>query len=288
MEIDTLVLSGGGINCISLLGSFKYLFENGTIHPNFKNIRTIICVSGSAFHIIPLLLNYSINMVIQLFLSYNEEIINYDNFDLNKLLIDFGLYKNNFIQEMIEKLLEKKNLNQRMTLQELFEMTNIDLIIKVVNISQNKIVYINHKSHPKIPLSVVCSMTTCIPFLFQPINYKNDLYIDGGICGNLPLDYIQNKSKYKKYLAINILVKSKEEILSIQDFLFALFVIPFSPLDHTINKKKVITIRMDEIGIQLNINKEKKIQKYNEGYKQTWIYFNGHKHIDSKHRSNED
>ena len=45
---------------------------------------------------------------------------------------------------------------------------------------------------------------------------------------------------------------------------------------------------MDEIGIQLNINKEKKIQKYNEGYKQTWIYFNGHKHIDSKHRSNED
>ena len=71
MEIDTLVLSGGGINCISLLGSFKYLFENGTIHPNFKNIRTIICVSGSAFHIITLLLNYSINMVIQLFLSYN-------------------------------------------------------------------------------------------------------------------------------------------------------------------------------------------------------------------------
>ena len=56
MKINTLILSGGGINCISLLGSFQYLFEENIIQKNFKGIQTIICVSGSIINILPLLL----------------------------------------------------------------------------------------------------------------------------------------------------------------------------------------------------------------------------------------
>ena len=274
MDVDTLLLSGGGINCITILGVFKYLFDNGKIDRHFKGIHTIICVSGGVFHILPLLLGLSIEATLQLFLTYNKELVNYNDFDLNKLFIQYGLYKNDLIQTMIELVLEKKGYSKNMTFKELFTITKIDFIVKVVNISQCKIVYMNHKTHPDFPISLAARMATCIPFLFQPIKYNKDYYIDGGLCGNLPLDYIYKKKKYKKYLGINILVNPKGKIESLQDYLFSIFVIPFSPYDHTTDKhKKIITININGIGIDLNITKEMKIKKYMEGIQQTEDYF---------------
>ena len=274
MNIDTLLLSGGGINCIALLGVFKYLFDNDKLDKNFKGIHTIICVSGGVFHILPLLLGLSVEATLQLFLSYDKSLVNYEDFDLNKLFVNYGLYENNFIQTMIEQVLDKKGYSKKMTFQELFDITKIDFIVKVVNISQSKIVYMNYKTHPDFPISKATQIATCIPFLFRPIEYNNDYYIDGGLCGNLPLDYIYKKKKYKKYLGINILVNSKKKIESLQDYLFSIFVMPFSPYDHTSSKhKKIITIRIDEIGIELNISKKMKLKKYIEGIKQTENYF---------------
>ena len=193
MDVDTLLVSGGGMNCISLLGVFKYLFDNGKIDENFKGIRTIICVSGGVFHILPLLLGISVEATIQLFLLYEKELVDYDDFDLNKLFSDYGFYENDFIQTMIEQVLEKKAYSKNLTFQELYEITNIDFVVKVVNITQSKIVYMNYKTHPNFPISKATRIATCIPFLFQPIEINGEYYIDGGLCGNLPLDYIYKK-----------------------------------------------------------------------------------------------
>ena len=56
MDINTLLLSGGGINCIAILGVFKYLFDNGKIVTighgiNISHNTEIIDVSGK--HIYP-------------------------------------------------------------------------------------------------------------------------------------------------------------------------------------------------------------------------------------------
>ena len=58
MKLDTLFLSGGGINCIALLGAFKYLFENNIIQRDFEGIKNIVCVSGASIYILQLLLFY--------------------------------------------------------------------------------------------------------------------------------------------------------------------------------------------------------------------------------------
>ena len=48
-KIDTLFLSGGGINSIAYFGVFKYLFEKNIIEKDFKNIKNIVCVSDTHF-----------------------------------------------------------------------------------------------------------------------------------------------------------------------------------------------------------------------------------------------
>ena len=67
MNIDTLILSGGGIKCLSFLGSLKYLIDHKII--NLDKIKSIIGVSGGIIYITPLLLGYSIDEIIQIFLS---------------------------------------------------------------------------------------------------------------------------------------------------------------------------------------------------------------------------
>ena len=36
LDIDTLFLSGGGVNSIGVLGSLKYLFNEGLLDPQLK------------------------------------------------------------------------------------------------------------------------------------------------------------------------------------------------------------------------------------------------------------
>ena len=93
MKLDSLFLSGGGINCIAFLGAFKYIFENNIIQPNFERIKNIVCVSGASIYILPLLLGYSLDMTIKICRSLdNTKIINHSEIDINHIFNDFGLY----------------------------------------------------------------------------------------------------------------------------------------------------------------------------------------------------
>ena len=58
-------------------------------------------------------------------------------------------------------------------------------------------------------------MTTSIPLLIKPIIYKDDLYLDGGLFTNCPIE--ANKSK--NYLCIEIIPnKNDDKINNIFDF----------------------------------------------------------------------
>ena len=84
---DTLFLSGGGVNCLAFLGSLQYLFEKDLVKENFQGIKNIVCVSGSSFHILPLLLGYTLKASLKICLNFNnDQLIDYTTFDINGLL----------------------------------------------------------------------------------------------------------------------------------------------------------------------------------------------------------
>ena len=238
MKPDTLFLSGGGVNCISFLGAFKYLFEKKIINHQFKNIKNIVCVSGSAFYILPLLLGYSLEAVTRICLELDTEKIINDNFDLNNILVNFGLYDNDFIEHMCSVILTSKGLSDKITLVDFYEHTKINLVLKTTNISKYNIEYMNHLSHPTLSLRYAIKMTTCVPLLFRPIKYNKCLYVDGGLCGNYPIEY--NKTlKSKNYLGIHIKVKEQHENMDdLSSYINRLQMVPTSPYDNCNKKRK--------------------------------------------------
>ena len=282
MKLDTLFLSGGGVNCIAFLGVFKYFFDKGIIQPDLKGIQNIVCVSGSSLYTLPLMLGYSLDVTIKICLSLNnEDFINYKDFDINNIFNDFGLYDNTFISHLCSVILNKKGISKNITMKEFYNITKINWVLKTTNLTKYRIEYINHKTNPDLPIVDAIRMSSSVPLVFKPITYKDQLYVDGGLCGNYPIEY--NKTlQSKHYLGVHVKVKDKDEkVNDILSYLGRLQMAPTSPYD-SINKKKkrTINIIVDELGMNIQKSKEENMNLLARGYIVTEEHFNNLEHVD--------
>ena len=166
------------------------------------------------------------------------------------------------------------NFNIKVTILRFFKISNIHLVVKVVNVSQDRIEYIDHINNPKINILKLIQMTTAIPLLVKPIKYKDNLYQDGGLSGNCPIEANESKN----YLCIEILPnKCKKEINHIFDYLIKGWDM-YTP-DILIRKydKRNIKIDLSHLNIILSdfhIDNMTKKSLLKEGYNQTIEHFN--------------
>ena len=276
MKYDSLLLSGGGLKCYSFLGVIHYLFDNNIIDNDFKNIKNIVTVSGGSIYIFPLLIGYSLDITIEIFKQFSiNDHIDFNDISIHKLLNTYGLYEGGkLVEKFIKCLLKYKNLKEDLTLKELYELNNINYVIKTINITKEKICYLNHINHPDIPIYKVLCMSSCIPILCQPFKYKNNLYLDGGLCGHYPHDY---KLKSKKKLGIRITSndyylnenKKNNQPDNIIDYLKIIYQLT----DNQPRKKNIIDININGVGIDISKDNTEIYKYINIGYNSAKKYF---------------
>jgi len=271
MKIDTLILSGGGPSGIAYLGVFYALFENKIIDKELSNIKEIITTSVGIMFSIFLLLKIDLKMVYKITENFdNSTILDNKNISINDFLVDFGLYSNHMIQKMIQSTL--KNILQKddLTLQELYELTNIKLSVKVFNVSLKQIQYISYETNPDLNISLLAMMTTAIPFVFKPVEYNNEKYVDGGLRGHFPIE----KCVSKNYLGIFIRGGSFPEkskivkLFPILEYMYSLM-IEEDEIVYQIKKykqKKIIYCNV-KLGLDFNASKDKNKEIITMGYK---------------------
>jgi predicted patatin/cPLA2 family phospholipase len=276
MDIDTLIFSGGSVKGISFLGSINHLIEKGIIDKKFKNIKKIYCVSASILFVISLiLLDYDTKILEEDMINFDyNTVLNINDISLKSFINEYGFINYNKTYIYIQKLLKEKYNCESISLSRLFKISNIHLVVKVVNVSQDRIEYIDHINNPKINTLKLIQMTTAIPLLVKPIKYKNDLYQDGGLSGNCPIEVNESEN----YLCIEILPnKCKKDINNILDYVVKGWDM-YSP-DILIRKydKKNIKIDLSHLNIILsdfNIDNITKKTLLNEGYNQTMKHIN--------------
>ena len=71
-----------------------------------------------------------------------------------------------------------------LTFQELYNVSNITLIITGTCIQQSECELFSHILHPDMNIMKALEITTCIPLLLKPIQYKDKFYVDGAISDN--------------------------------------------------------------------------------------------------------
>ena len=94
---------------------------------------------------------------------------------------NYGLDDGKSFEKVVKVIINKKTNNPNITLLELYELTNINLILGTTNINNQKLEFINHITYPNLEVYKAVRMSMSIPILFTPIKYQDDYYLDGSL-----------------------------------------------------------------------------------------------------------
>lgn len=158
-----LVLSGGGARGIVHIGVMKALTEMGIAFSVISGASAgAIIGAGHAAGI-----------------SFDEMTKIFKSFRLfRKLKLSWG-GGGIFLMDAIEEIFIKSFP------QNSFEALKIPLYVSATSLSAGKAVYFNSGK-----LSKVLSASSCVPGLFRPVEINNELFVDGGVMDNLPVNIL--------------------------------------------------------------------------------------------------
>ena len=208
-EINHIVLSGGGH-----IGITQYSILNELHKKEFykiDNIKSIYAASAGAIVAVILCLKHDYDEVIKYILdrpwqnSIEFTISNVLNFYQEK-----GVFGEEIFSVILKSLLSANDLTIESTLLDLFNKSNIQLNIFATKMEDFTPYRINYLTHPNIPIITAVHMSASIPFVFKPVFYDNQCFMDGGIIINYPLECCINDQKCStnSILAINNNIQS--------------------------------------------------------------------------------
>jgi len=283
MKIDTLICSGGGPSGIAYSGIFKALIEKNIINQELDGIQEIITTSiGILFSFCLLLkLNYRIANDISMKFDIGS-MLDFDDITIDDFLVDHGFFKTDGIKNIFQSLLKNILKREDINLQELYELTNIKLTVKVFNVTKKLVEYISYQTNPELSIITLAQMTTAIAFFFKPVKYEGDIYVDGGMRGSFPIENCESDNYLGFFIKGGSFPKDSDiiKLFPIIDFAYSLMVNQDEIVyqNEQKDKKKNQRIIYNEVNLGLNFNltnemKEKVIQ---EGYDNTIKHIEEH------------
>ena len=274
--IDTLVLSGGGPSGVAYAGILKALTDYDILKRD--ELKEIITTSVGIIFAILYLLDYTILQIEKIVLETDlSKILNSDDLEIDDLLVKFGLFSNKQIGDSISSFIRHKCNKNDLTLKELYDLSSIMLTVKVYNVDKGKTEYFDYKNTPDISLIKLSMMTTAIPYLFQPVEFEGDLYVDGGLKGHFPIE----ACKSKHYLGLNVRggTISRSNFGILKDLPILKFTMDLmNDRDNNIdpNDKKIFTYHINGgLNFSLDMNERKKMIE--KGYNETIEYLKNYK-----------
>lgn len=187
-----LVLSGGGMKGICFVSALQQLKVKII---DFKS------VSGTSIgSVIGLLLvvGYTPDELLTVLLDTDYQKlcdISYKNF-----LTDYGLDTGKGLMVWLIHLLLPKMQNvpydyRQVTFRELFGTFGKQFNVTGVKLNTHTLVYFNHKTTPDTRVLDAIRVSVSFPFLFTKCTLGNDLYIDGGVLDNFPINAVDSPGK---------------------------------------------------------------------------------------------
>lgn len=286
MTIKHLVISGGGYKGFYSVGVINHLLEN-----NFFDLNNIENIYGSSVGTI-------IGVVICLKLEW-KDVIEYGincpwhkkiQFNSKMILDAFtkkGCLGMDFFSEILSGLLHNAKLSKNITFKELYEYSKINLNMYTVNLTEYKLETLNHELTPDLEIIKGIHMSCCIPFIFQPVFFKNNLYCDGCVINPYPLNKCLEYHKDKKeILAIRIIdtkispVTEESSIIYYGFYLLFKLVVENYKIKRSYNLKNEVIIpavqinMTDAMSILTDTKTREKMIKEGERFATIFLYKN--------------
>lgn len=252
--IEHIVLSGGAYLGLYHIGVLKYLNEQQ--YYDFSNIKSIHGTSIGALVGAVLSLQIDWNTLIEYFIKRPwYKIINITPTMVFDALQKKGIFGYEFFHMTLEPLLKTCDIPIDITLIDFYRHTGIEMNIYTVNYNTFELVTLNYKTEPELKLIQAIHMSCALPYLFQPVVYKDNYYIDGGLLNNYPVNkcFEHIDANIDNILSIKFIQKETEERINETMNIFEYGYILYKKLVKSIREKETNDIKhKNEIIIPCN------------------------------------
>ena len=264
-----LALSGGGIRGIAHAGVLKALEDNGI------KIDAIGGSSSGALISSLYALGYSPYYIYILFKRYAKDIVGMNsapiiseikNYITNKRIQIKGLKADNSLEEAYNQLAMRKGVKT------MKDIKNIPLVIPAVDIGEGK-EYIFTNRIPNytedeeqyitdISIGKAVKASSCFPAIFCPCEFKDHIFLDGGVLDNIPVSEVK-KQGVDKVIAINFKADDIDENSNIMDLAMRTIDIMGNKVSEENLEQSdfILTIGTDKTGL-LDVEKLDSCYKY--------------------------
>jgi NTE family protein len=212
-----LVFSGGGCSALLYIGVYRFLQQ----YHLMEHVHYISGTSMGAALGFLIGLGLECEYLENIFVGKDnffedEEMIKYDPKCLLQIPSKHGAYTMCKIEKHLKKALYHKYKLEDITFAEYVKRTGVDLHINATCLNTFSQTDLCTQYVPEMSVFTAIYASMSIPIIFEPVEYKGNLYIDGGTCNNIPVDWIV-PSPATKVLAFSISTDiqfTKEELKS--------------------------------------------------------------------------
>jgi predicted acylesterase/phospholipase RssA len=234
-----IIMSGSGSRFVSFLGCLSYYQEQD---PNFlKKIKTIIATSGGT--IVGAFLSLGFDFITIKNYLMNIDFKNLKKADYLNFFYGYGLDSGDNLTDLMKRIIKLKLGNEYATLEDLYDITGVEMILTGTCLNTYKTTYFSYKTHPNMPLVTAIRISISIPFYFTHVNYNNKIYVDGALLEYFPISKIDE-------------LDSNDTIISIK----------LSDINENLSYRKINNIKDFSLHVcycvSQNLEKEKNLETY--------------------------
>mgnify|MGYP000411522423 CR=1 FL=1 len=264
-----LVIAGGAIKSLSAIGSIAYLEETQLV----DNIKHFIGTSAGSIICLFMVLGYKAQEIVK-FLNENivrDEVANVNIEDFFGIIDNYGLNLGKNLEVFLSSVVYEKLKVKDVTFLDLAKHTGKNIIVCVANLTKEKEEFWCVDTVPNMSVVKAIKTSCSLPILFTPTKYNGDLYLDGGLYNNFPIDYFsKSASDIKDILGINIVSSSKKTVDTFVDYITKIFHTVINRLTKEYKNElndNILTLQFEDEGwisfkgMRIDISKET-LEKY--------------------------
>ena len=220
----SLVIAGGATKVISAIGVMRFLEEQNMM----KSIKNYVGTSAGAVLCAFAALGYTSKEMADFFVQNlcNDESINRMNLDdILSIFTTYGLSNGDNLMIFFRRMICKKLGQERenITFIELAKLCGRNLVVCVSNLSKERQEFWSVDTKPNVSVITALRASCAIPIIFTPVIIDGDIYIDGGLYDNFPIDYFK-QNMLRDILGINIKTKGYQKIANFMEYIkFVIF-----------------------------------------------------------------
>jgi predicted acylesterase/phospholipase RssA len=242
----SVVIAGGALKVMSVIGVVQYLQEKDAL----SSIKNFVGTSAGAILCLLMSLGFTSQQMKKIVVDAlsDETITKFDPDGILNILSTYGISSGDQLETLFNKLIYKKTFANTITFMELAKKTGKNLVVCVSNLTKEKPEFFCVDTTPHFSVAKAVRMSCTIPIMFQPVEVDDNLYVDGGLYNDFPIDYFPD-SKLHDILGINIINKNYQKhdnFIQYVNFIFKSILSKHNMKPFTCVERNILTLEFDD------------------------------------------